>query len=138
MSNVCLCLFSNADNVEAELLHTFTKVYKFDTMLLMVRLAVLTAVTLTVPIVLFPVSTSDINTHSLSLLLSLKKSNKLLSQSPPGTSRRRLKPQCSLFVFGVKHHLQRLILRVFTPIFISALQSFSSFICLSIVKMSFI
>lgn len=45
-----------ADNVEAELLHTFTKVYKFDTMLLLVRLAVLTAVTLTVPIVLFPVS----------------------------------------------------------------------------------
>lgn len=49
--------FSSADNVEAELLHTFTKVYKFDTMLLLVRLAVLTAVTLTVPIVLFPVST---------------------------------------------------------------------------------
>lgn len=48
--------FSSADNVEAELLHTFTKVYKFDTMLLLVRLAVLTAVTLTVPIVLFPVS----------------------------------------------------------------------------------
>ncbi|GLD73595.1 sodium-coupled neutral amino acid transporter 4 [Lates japonicus] len=44
------------DNVEAELLHTFTKVYKFDTMLLLVRLAVLTAVTLTVPIVLFPSS----------------------------------------------------------------------------------
>lgn len=43
--------------MEAELLHTFTKVYKFDTMLLLVRLAVLTAVTLTVPIVLFPVST---------------------------------------------------------------------------------
>uniref|UniRef100_A0A673N8U7 Sodium-coupled neutral amino acid transporter 4-like n=1 Tax=Sinocyclocheilus rhinocerous TaxID=307959 RepID=A0A673N8U7_9TELE len=43
------------DHVEAELLHTFTKVYKFDTMLLLVRLAVLTAVTLTVPIVLFPV-----------------------------------------------------------------------------------
>lgn len=49
---------SDTDNVEAELLHTFTKVYKFDTMLLLVRLAVLTAVTLTVPIVLFPVSTS--------------------------------------------------------------------------------
>uniref|UniRef100_A0A671VMG4 Solute carrier family 38 member 4 n=1 Tax=Sparus aurata TaxID=8175 RepID=A0A671VMG4_SPAAU len=46
------------DNVEAELLHTFTKVYKFDTMLLMVRLAVLTAVTLTVPIVLFPIRSS--------------------------------------------------------------------------------
>lgn len=53
------------DNVEAELLHTFTKVYKFDTMLLLVRLAVLTAVTLTVPIVLFPVSTSPncLHTH---------------------------------------------------------------------------
>uniref|UniRef100_A0A8C8I430 Amino acid transporter transmembrane domain-containing protein n=1 Tax=Oncorhynchus tshawytscha TaxID=74940 RepID=A0A8C8I430_ONCTS len=48
-------------NVEAELLHTFTKVYKFDTMLLLVRLAVLTAVTLTVPIVLFPIR-SSINT----------------------------------------------------------------------------
>lgn len=45
--------------MEAELLHTFTKVYKFDTMLLLVRLAVLTAVTLTVPIVLFPVSPTD-------------------------------------------------------------------------------
>lgn len=50
---------SVTDNVEAELLHTFTKVYKFDTMLLLVRLAVLTAVTLTVPIVLFPVSRSS-------------------------------------------------------------------------------
>ncbi|KAM9328009.1 sodium-coupled neutral amino acid transporter 4 isoform 2-T2 [Pholidichthys leucotaenia] len=48
-------------NVEAELLHTFTRVYKFDTMLQLVRLAVLTAVTLTVPIVLFPIRTS-INT----------------------------------------------------------------------------
>lgn len=61
-----LCVSSKTDNVEAELLHTFTKVYKFDTMLLMVRLAVLTAVTLTVPIVLFPVST-------VLLLKSLKK-----------------------------------------------------------------
>ncbi|XP_071188441.1 sodium-coupled neutral amino acid transporter 4-like isoform X1 [Salvelinus alpinus] len=49
------------ENVEAELLHTFTKVYKFDNMLLLVRLAVLTAVTLTVPIVLFPIR-SSINT----------------------------------------------------------------------------
>ncbi|XP_039516678.1 sodium-coupled neutral amino acid transporter 4 [Pimephales promelas] len=48
------------DHVEAELLHTFIKVYKFDTMLLMVRLAVLTAVTLTVPIVLFPIRSSVI------------------------------------------------------------------------------
>uniref|UniRef100_A0A665V9D8 Sodium-coupled neutral amino acid transporter 4-like n=1 Tax=Echeneis naucrates TaxID=173247 RepID=A0A665V9D8_ECHNA len=54
------------DNVEAELLHTFTKVYKFDTMLLLVRLAVLTAVTLTVPIVLFPVSLLRTNTQSFS------------------------------------------------------------------------
>uniref|UniRef100_A0A4W6FZ70 Solute carrier family 38 member 4 n=1 Tax=Lates calcarifer TaxID=8187 RepID=A0A4W6FZ70_LATCA len=52
------CFSSNTDNVEAELLHTFTKVYKFDTMLLLVRLAVLTAVTLTVPIVLFPIRSS--------------------------------------------------------------------------------
>ncbi|XP_072341150.1 sodium-coupled neutral amino acid transporter 4-like [Scyliorhinus torazame] len=44
--------------VEAELLHTFTKVYKFDTLLLSVRLAVLVAVTLTVPIVLFPIRNS--------------------------------------------------------------------------------
>uniref|UniRef100_A0A672Z3H5 Sodium-coupled neutral amino acid transporter 4-like n=1 Tax=Sphaeramia orbicularis TaxID=375764 RepID=A0A672Z3H5_9TELE len=49
------------ENVEAELLHTFTKVYKFDTMLLLVRLAVLTAVTLTVPIVLFPIRSSITN-----------------------------------------------------------------------------
>ncbi|XP_048865513.1 sodium-coupled neutral amino acid transporter 4 [Brienomyrus brachyistius] len=48
------------DNVEAELLHTFTKVYHFDTLLLLVRLAVLTAVTLTVPIVLFPIRSSII------------------------------------------------------------------------------
>jgi hypothetical protein len=46
-----------SENVEAELLHTFTRVYTSDTLLLLVRVAVLTAVTLTVPIVLFPVST---------------------------------------------------------------------------------
>lgn len=71
---------SNTDNVEAELLHTFTKVYKFDTMLLLVRLAVLTAVTLTVPIVLFPVSTSSpLRTnirHKKQQLISLKKRKK--------------------------------------------------------------
>ncbi len=62
--SVCLCV----DHVEAELLHTFTKVYKFDTMLLLVRLAVLTAVTLTVPIVLFPVSNSTHNMLSFILI----------------------------------------------------------------------
>ncbi|XP_075409132.1 sodium-coupled neutral amino acid transporter 4 [Tenrec ecaudatus] len=46
--------------VEDELLHAYTKVYTFDTLLLMVRLAVLVAVTLTVPIVLFPIRTSVI------------------------------------------------------------------------------
>lgn len=45
-------------HVEPELLHTYSKVYKFDVLLLIVRLAVLTAVTLTVPVVLFPVSVS--------------------------------------------------------------------------------
>ncbi|XP_067110936.1 sodium-coupled neutral amino acid symporter 2 [Osmerus mordax] len=45
-------------NVEPELLHTYSKVYKADVILLIVRLAVLTAVTLTVPVVLFPIRTS--------------------------------------------------------------------------------
>ncbi|XP_077357532.1 sodium-coupled neutral amino acid symporter 2 [Festucalex cinctus] len=45
-------------HVEPELLHTYSKVYKFDVILLIVRLAVLTAVTLTVPVVLFPIRTS--------------------------------------------------------------------------------
>ncbi|XP_023594596.1 sodium-coupled neutral amino acid transporter 4 isoform X2 [Trichechus manatus latirostris] len=44
--------------VEDELLHAYSKVYTFDTPLLMVRVAVLVAVTLTVPIVLFPIRTS--------------------------------------------------------------------------------
>ncbi|XP_076859390.1 sodium-coupled neutral amino acid transporter 3a isoform X2 [Brachyhypopomus gauderio] len=43
------------DNVEAELLHTYSKIDPYDTLILCVRVAVLTAVTLTVPIVLFPV-----------------------------------------------------------------------------------
>ncbi|KAF1611872.1 UNVERIFIED_CONTAM: Sodium-coupled neutral amino acid transporter 4, partial [Eudyptes pachyrhynchus] len=47
-------------DVEDELLHAYSKVYTFDTALLMVRLAVLVAVTLTVPIVLFPIRTSVI------------------------------------------------------------------------------
>ncbi|XP_070349444.1 sodium-coupled neutral amino acid transporter 3 isoform X3 [Equus asinus] len=44
------------DGVESELLHTYNKVDPFDVLILCVRVAVLTAVTLTVPIVLFPVS----------------------------------------------------------------------------------
>ncbi|XP_041945384.1 sodium-coupled neutral amino acid transporter 3 isoform X1 [Alosa sapidissima] len=43
------------DKVEPELLHTYSRIDPFDTLILCVRLAVLTAVTLTVPIVLFPV-----------------------------------------------------------------------------------
>ncbi|XP_012512987.1 PREDICTED: sodium-coupled neutral amino acid transporter 3 [Propithecus coquereli] len=43
------------DGVESELLHTYNKVDAFDVLILCVRVAVLTAVTLTVPIVLFPV-----------------------------------------------------------------------------------
>ncbi|TNN84414.1 Sodium-coupled neutral amino acid transporter 3 [Liparis tanakae] len=42
-------------NVEPELLHTYSRIDPFDTLILCVRVAVLTAVTLTVPIVLFPV-----------------------------------------------------------------------------------
>ncbi|KAK2883264.1 sodium-coupled neutral amino acid symporter 2 [Channa argus] len=44
--------------VGPELLHTYSKVYSVDVVLLIVRLAVLTAVTLTVPVVLFPIRTS--------------------------------------------------------------------------------
>lgn len=43
------------DHVESELLHTYSQVDPFDVLILCVRVAVLTAVTLTVPIVLFPV-----------------------------------------------------------------------------------
>ncbi|MEQ2195004.1 hypothetical protein XENOCAPTIV_006029, partial [Xenoophorus captivus] len=42
------------DEVEAELLHTYSRIDPYDTLILCVRVAVLTAVTLTVPIVLFP------------------------------------------------------------------------------------
>ncbi|GAA6090852.1 sodium-coupled neutral amino acid transporter 2-like, partial [Tachysurus ichikawai] len=51
------CLYF-LDTVEPELLHTYAKLYKLDVVLLIVRLAVLTAVTLTVPVVLFPIRTS--------------------------------------------------------------------------------
>lgn len=43
------------EKVEPELLHTYSRIDPYDTLILCVRLAVLTAVTLTVPIVLFPV-----------------------------------------------------------------------------------
>ena len=42
-------------NVDSELLHTYIKVDPLDVLVLCVRLAVLVAVTLTVPVVLFPV-----------------------------------------------------------------------------------
>uniref|UniRef100_A0A672KZM2 Sodium-coupled neutral amino acid transporter 3-like n=1 Tax=Sinocyclocheilus grahami TaxID=75366 RepID=A0A672KZM2_SINGR len=42
-------------NTEAELLHTYSKVDPLDTLILCVRVAVLVAVTLTVPVVLFPI-----------------------------------------------------------------------------------
>uniref|UniRef100_A0A672K8P8 Sodium-coupled neutral amino acid symporter 2 n=1 Tax=Sinocyclocheilus grahami TaxID=75366 RepID=A0A672K8P8_SINGR len=50
--------FLKLQAVEPELLHTYSKVYSFDVVLLIVRFAVLTAVTLTVPVVLFPIRTS--------------------------------------------------------------------------------
>ncbi|KAH0629987.1 hypothetical protein JD844_012511 [Phrynosoma platyrhinos] len=61
-SPLCFCLqcssapVNMADGqVESELLHTYNRVDPFDVLILCVRVAVLTAVTLTVPIVLFPV-----------------------------------------------------------------------------------
>lgn len=44
--------------MEAELLHTYSRIDPYDNLILCVRVAVLTAVTLTVPIVLFPVSST--------------------------------------------------------------------------------
>uniref|UniRef100_A0AAQ4PQA4 Amino acid transporter transmembrane domain-containing protein n=1 Tax=Gasterosteus aculeatus aculeatus TaxID=481459 RepID=A0AAQ4PQA4_GASAC len=43
------------ENTEAELLHTYSKVDPLDTLILCVRVAVLVAVALTVPVVLFPI-----------------------------------------------------------------------------------
>lgn len=44
-----------AGGVESELLHTYSQAGTLDVLLLCVRVAVLVAVTLTVPVVLFPV-----------------------------------------------------------------------------------
>lgn len=49
-------LSSSSGEVEAELLQTYSRIDPYDTLILCVRVAVLIAVTLTVPIVLFPVS----------------------------------------------------------------------------------
>lgn len=57
--SLLLC-FCDTVHVEPELLHTYSKIYKSDVILLIVRLAVLTAVTLTVPVVLFPVSVAEV------------------------------------------------------------------------------
>ncbi|KAM9671793.1 sodium-coupled neutral amino acid symporter 2 isoform 1-T2 [Trichechus inunguis] len=46
------------EHVEAELLHTYSAVMAADILLLIVRLAVLMAVTLTVPVVIFPIRSS--------------------------------------------------------------------------------
>uniref|UniRef100_A0A665V3R0 Solute carrier family 38 member 5a n=1 Tax=Echeneis naucrates TaxID=173247 RepID=A0A665V3R0_ECHNA len=43
------------DSVESELLHTYSRIGPHDVLILCVRLAVLMAVTLTVPVVLFPI-----------------------------------------------------------------------------------
>lgn len=52
--------------VESELLHTYIRVDPLDVLILCVRLAVLMAVTLTVPVVLFPVRhLSDLKTATI-------------------------------------------------------------------------
>lgn len=56
---LCVCVCVLTENTEAELLHTYSKVDPLDTLILCVRLAVLMAVTLTVPVVLFPVRPSS-------------------------------------------------------------------------------
>lgn len=62
------CTHVPADNVESELLHTYNRIDPYDTLILCVRVAVLTAVTLTVPIVLFPVSSCSLFARSLYVL----------------------------------------------------------------------
>lgn len=83
LSDLTPFCFLFVGEVEDELLHTYTKVYTFDPLLLSVRLAVLVAVTLTVPLVLFPVSnTAEIRANPYTLtectphrqILALKKS----------------------------------------------------------------
>lgn len=56
------------DAVESELLHTYSRVDPLDVLVLCVRLAVLVAVTLTVPVVLFPVK--HLSTRIISVLIS--------------------------------------------------------------------
>uniref|UniRef100_A0A8C7Q9N0 Solute carrier family 38 member 5b n=1 Tax=Oncorhynchus mykiss TaxID=8022 RepID=A0A8C7Q9N0_ONCMY len=55
--NLCVCayIYVYVVNTESELLHTYSKVDPLDTLILCVRVAVLVAVTLTVPVVLFPI-----------------------------------------------------------------------------------
>ncbi len=55
---VCVCVSLWVGAVEPELLHTYSRVDPLDVLILCVRLAVLVAVTLTVPVVLFPVRSS--------------------------------------------------------------------------------
>uniref|UniRef100_A0A3B3XLN8 Sodium-coupled neutral amino acid symporter 2 n=1 Tax=Poecilia mexicana TaxID=48701 RepID=A0A3B3XLN8_9TELE len=55
ISYLLICQFVHVGD---ELLHTYSNYYKYDILLLVVRLAVLAAVTLTVPVVLFPIRTS--------------------------------------------------------------------------------
>lgn len=60
--NFCIFLMSGA--VESELLHTYSRVDALDVLILCVRLAVLVAVTLTVPVVLFPVRNTTIRINN--------------------------------------------------------------------------
>lgn len=53
--NASYVTFWVSGGVESELLHTYSRVDALDVLVLLVRLAVLVAVTLTVPVVLFPV-----------------------------------------------------------------------------------
>lgn len=66
-SDVCMCVCVFAENVESELLEMYSKT---DTLMLCVRLAVLVAVTLTVPVVLFPVHTHLQTSHISRFFLS--------------------------------------------------------------------
>lgn len=91
MARVLTRIPGAAGRVESELLHTYSRVDPFDVLILCVRVAVLTAVTLTVPIVLFPVSVplrAPVG-HPVALLISEQREGKPRQQwdGAPGTGR---------------------------------------------------
>uniref|UniRef100_A0A672SER0 Solute carrier family 38 member 3 n=1 Tax=Sinocyclocheilus grahami TaxID=75366 RepID=A0A672SER0_SINGR len=84
-------------NVEAELLHTYSRIDPYDILILCVRLAVLTAVMLTVPIVLFPVSLTCSYAHIIEILIYI-----CPVLPPPGAT----SAPCLIFIFPAVFYIR--------------------------------